>query len=278
MAAAMIDALYDDLFNGDDFVSSDWSDTESTDNNNSSVTDMHVVPDLVPAVMHAPQLPEDGMVPVFRNTGSMPNVNTVWYQPRNNQDCIDFMNMYVLSDRRPEGTGLNAGGGDRLLLDPPLNDHLLQDLFYVSSRMLAPEHKKDLLSWSPDLFAEGTRFRPEHWHWWLQFVYPVCKAIPLENEWCTYALVGMIRTYLPHYQWTGNMLLMAFDPIHMIGHHRSLTETCPGPVTRFRAKHATRLCSNSSKMLLDRFVKALQFDDEDLFWMYDDRTYDFVMY
>lgn len=292
MATAMIDALYDDLFGGDEFVSSDWSDTESTDNN-SSATGMQVVPDSVPVVLpvvHAPaeqlvhalemqdnNVPE-AEVPQFHNTDSMPPLNTVWYQPRNNQDCVDFINMFVTSDKRPEGTGLDAGGVDQLLQDPPLNDHLLQDLFYVSSRMLSPADKRDLLYWSPDLFSEEARFRKEHWNWWLEYVYPKCRAMPLENEWCTYALVGMIRAYLPHYQWTGNMLLMQFDPVTTLAHRRSITETCPGPVTRFRAKQATRLRRDSSMVLLDRFVRVLKFDDEDLFWMYDNRTYDFVMY
>ena len=88
----------------------------------------------------------------------------------------------------------------------------------------------------------------------------------------------MIRAYLPHYQWTGNLLLREFDPPGTIANRRNITETCPGPITRFRAKHATRLCRDNSMVLLDRFVWALRFDDEDLFWMYDDRTYDFVMY
>lgn len=215
------------------------------------------------------------LVTVAAEEASMPGINTIWWQPKNNWDTVDYAMLFIRRDTRPEGTGIAAGGGEDLLLDPWKNTFLMQDLLFISLSMLHPTDKADLLRCSPDLFDKHAQFDKNHWTWFVAYIYPKIRSHKFTNEWCTYALIGVIKTYLPHYMWTGNLLLRGFgDP------NSRLHERCSGPVTRSRAKtvccpHGApyRLVQNSSKILFDRIMRVLQFDDSDIFYMYDGSTY-----
>ena len=205
----------------------------------------------------------------------MPGINTIWWQPKNDLDTVDYAMLFIRRDTRPAGTGIAAGGGEDLLLQPWENTFLMQDLFYIALRMLDPADKNNLMHWTPDMFDERVKYTQQHYDWFINYVHPKLRSDPFTNEWCTYALIGVIKSYLPHYMWTGNLLLRGFgDPA------TRLHERCHGPVTKLRAKTACdahgkpwRLVQNSSKILFDRIMRVLQFDDSDIFYMYDGNTY-----
>lgn len=207
---------------------------------------------------------------------SVPSINTVWLQPCNDRDSIDYGLLFIRRDTRPAGTGIAAGGGESLLLKPWENTFLMQDLFYITLRMLSPSDKACFLCWCPDLFDVHAQFTEDLWRWFVAVVHPKIRSHQFTNEWCTYALIGVIKSYLPHYMWTGNLLLRGFDT----NPNSVLHEMCQGSVTRSRAKLTNpingvtyRLSKNSSKILFDRIIKVLQFDDNEIFSMYDNYTY-----
>ena len=207
---------------------------------------------------------------------SVPSINTVWLQPSNNPDSIDYGMLFIRRDTRPAGTGIAAGGGENLLLEPWQNTFLMQDLFYIASSMLEPNDRTCFLNWCPDLFDVHAQFTKDLWKWFVTVVYPKIRSHRFTNEWCTYALIGVIKSYLPHYMWTGNLLLRGFDA----NPNSALHESCTGPVTRSRSKLTCpsngvtyRLVKDSSKILFDRIIKVLQFDDSGIFSVYDNYTY-----
>lgn len=207
---------------------------------------------------------------------SVPSINTIWLQPCNDRDSIVYGMLFIRRDTRPAGTGIAAGGGESLLLKPWENTFLMQDLFYITSHMLDSTDKACFLNWCPDLFDVHARFTEDLWKWFITVVHPKIRSHYFTNEWCTYALIGVIKSYLPHYMWTGNLLLRGFDA----NPDSFLHESCPGAVTRSRSKLTCpgngltyRLVKNSSKILFDRIIKVLQFDDSGIFSMYDNYTY-----
>ena len=195
----------------------------------------------------------------------------LYWNPPNDCDLEDYVNIRVRCDARPDGTGLDAGVEDALILNPWDNTHLMQDLFYVSMRMLPHADRLEFQKWSPDLFSESTRFGAHHWEMWMKQVYPRTRAKPSENTWCTHALVGMIESYMPHFQWKHSCLLRVFQP-----HDNRLTEAtelCSS--TRKLKPRPVGLKKNSSKLLLDRFVCVLNLDEGEVpIWEEDPAHFD----